>query len=45
VLYAASWGLFFLPGGYNFIFYLVQIILIAVIGVHTFGLDWLIGRR
>ena len=43
VLYVASWGLFFLRD-YNFLFTLAQIALIVVIGVATFGLDWLIGR-
>jgi len=44
VLYLASWGLFLLPPEYNFIFTLAQIVLIVVIGVATFGLDWLIGK-
>jgi hypothetical protein len=45
VLYMASWGLFFLPGGYGFVFYLAQIVLILVIGIHTFGIDWFMDRR
>jgi hypothetical protein len=42
-LYVASWGLFFLRD-FNFLFTLAQLVLIAVFGVATYGLDWLIGR-
>jgi hypothetical protein len=43
-LYLASWALLLVPR-YDFLFYVAQIVLFAVIGVATFGLDWLIGSR
>jgi hypothetical protein len=42
--YLASWSLLLIPG-YDFLFYLAQIVIFAVAGVATFGLDWLIGRQ
>jgi hypothetical protein len=44
LVYAASWALLLIPG-YEFLFFLVQIVIFAVAGVATFGLDWLIGHR
>ena len=43
LLYLASWGLLLIPE-HGYLFYVAQCVLAAVIGVATFGLDWLIGR-
>jgi hypothetical protein len=44
LLYVLSFPLLLIPD-FSFVFYLAQLILAVVIGVATFGLNWLIGDR